>query len=180
MSVLGFLFASAHANVTAGIVLAAVMLLAASACSSPSEANTPVPTERPVVTERVARSGQEVFTSICSACHGLQGQGQPDWHIPKEDGTLPAPPLNGDGHTWHHGDGFLYRIVRDGGRFQEDPVLLPNFKSAMPAFGAQLSHEEIIAVISYIKDWWGGKTSRGLSIVEAQAIKSSNDPFPDG
>ena len=97
-----------------------------------------------------------------------------------EDGTLPAPPLNGDGHTWHHGDGLLYRIVREGGKMQEDPVLLPNFKSAMPAFGAQLSHEEIVAVITYIKDWWGDKTSRGLSIVEAQANKSIGDPFPDG
>lgn len=172
--------ASARANIAAGIVLSALMLLVLSACSSSTEANTPVPTERPIVTERVARSGQEVFTSICSVCHGLQGQGQPDWHIPKEDGTLPAPPLNGDGHTWHHGDGFLYRVVREGGKFQEDPDLLPNFKSAMPAFGAQLSHEEIVAVITYIKEWWGDKTSRGLSIVEAQAIKSSNDPFPDG
>lgn len=176
----GFRLTSTHANVTAGIVVAAIVLLVTSACSSPTEANTPVPTERPIVTERVARSGQEVFASICSACHGLQGQGQADWHIPNENGTLPAPPLNGDGHTWHHGDGFLYRVVREGGKFQEDPVLLPNFKSAMPAFGAQLSHEEIVAVITYIKEWWGGKTSRGLNIVEAQAIKSSNDPFPNG
>lgn len=172
--------AYAHVNAAAGIAFTAIAVLVLSACSSPSEANTPIPTERPIVTERVARSGQEIFTSICSACHGLQGQGQPDWHISKEDGTLPAPPLNGDGHTWHHGDGFLYRIVRDGGRFQEDPVLLPNFKSAMPAFGAQLSHEETVAVINYVKNWWGGKTSRGLSIVEAQANKSIGDPFPDG
>ena len=163
-----------------GLALCSIMLLVTSACSSSTEANPPVPTERPLVTERTPRSGQEIFTSICSACHGLQGQGQPDWHIPKEDGTLPAPPLNGDGHTWHHGDGFLYRVVREGGKFQEDPVLLPNFKSAMPAFGAQLSHEEIVAVIAYVKEWWGGKTSRGLNIVEAQAIKSAGDPFPDG
>ena len=180
MSVKGFPFSSASGIVTAGIVLASIMLLVTLACSSSPEVNTPVPTERPVVSTPVARSGQEVFTSICSACHGLQGQGQPDWHIPNENGTLPAPPLNGDGHTWHHGDGFLYRVVREGGKFQEDPALLPNFKSAMPAFGAQLSHEEIVAVIDYVKGWWGGKTSRGLSIVEAQAIKSSNDPFPDG
>ena len=93
--------------------------------------------------------------------------------FPWKDGTLPAPPLNGDGHTWHHGDGLLYRIVREGGKMQEDPVLLPNFKSAMPAFGAQLSHEEIVAVLTYIKGWWGDKTSRGLSIVEAQANKSN-------
>lgn len=162
------------------LALCSIMLPVTLACSSSSEANTPVPTERPVVSSPVARSGQEVFTSICSACHGLQGQGQPDWHIRKEDGTLPAPPLNGDGHTWHHGDGFLYRVVHEGGRFQEDPVLLPNFKSAMPAFGAQLSHEEIVAVIAYIKEWWGGKTSRGLNILEAQAIKSAGDPLPDG
>ncbi len=173
-------FVPVDGYVTAGVVLAAVALLVLTACSSSPEASTPVPTERPIATTPVARSGQEVFASICSACHGMRGQGQPDWHIPKEDGTLPAPPLNGDGHTWHHGDGFLYRVVREGGRFQEDPVLLPNFKSAMPAFGAQLSHQETVAVIAYIKEWWGGKTSRGLNIVEAQAIKSSGDPFPDG
>ena len=165
---------------TAGLAVVSVTLLILLACSSSPEANTPVPTERPVVSERSARSGPEVFTSICSACHGLQGEGQPNWHIPMENGTLPAPPLNGDGHTWHHGDGFLYRVIRDGGKFQEDPVLLPNFKSAMPAFGAQLSHQEIVAVIAHIKEWWGDKTSRGLSIVEAQANKSIGDPLPDG
>lgn len=126
------------------------------------------------------RSGQEIFASICAACHGTQGQGQPDWHISNPDGTLPAPPLNGDGHTWHHPDGHLYRIVQQGGKIQEDPVLLPNFKSAMPAFGAQLSHEEIIAVITYVKSLWKDKVSRGLSIRESQANVSTNDPFPDG
>ena len=127
------------------------------ACGSSPDAGSPAAEEQPVATAVVVRSGQEIFTSICAACHGLQGQGQPDWHIPKEDGTLPAPPLNGDGHTWHHGDGLLYRIVREGGKMQEDPVLLPNFKSAMPAFGAQLSHEEIVAVITYIKRLVGGQ-----------------------
>ena len=182
MSTHGFIFASARANVTAGIIIASITLLVASACSSSPDDASPVAAEQPTVTTStapVARSGHEVFTSVCSACHGLKGQGQPDWHIPKEDGTLPAPPLNGDGHTWHHGDGLLYRIVREGGKIQEDPVLLPNFKSAMPAFGAQLSHEEIVAVIAYIKGWWGDKTSRSLSIVEAQANKSISDPFPD-
>ncbi len=166
---------------SAALALFSFLSLFLLACASTPEPNTPVPRNEPAATTiPVARSGQEVFTSICSACHGLQGQGQPNWHIPNENGSLPAPPLNGDGHTWHHGDGFLYRVVRDGGKFQEDPVLLPNFKSAMPAFGAQLSHEEIVAVIAYIKEWWDGKSSRGLSIVEAQANKSIGDPFPDG
>ena len=51
------------------------------------------------------RSGQQIFASTCAACHGIDGQSQENWHVPKEDGTLPAPPLNGDGHTWHHGGG---------------------------------------------------------------------------
>ena len=155
------------------------VLAVAAACTSPGEPVAEVAETAPASPVRASRSGEEVFASICATCHGTEGQGQPDWHIPNEDGTMPAPPLNGDGHTWHHGDGFLYRIVQDGGRFQEDPELLPDFRSAMPAFGAQLTHEETIAVITYIKGLWGDKASRGLNIREAQAIKSVNDPFPD-
>ena len=102
------------------------------------------------------RTGQEIFAATCAACHGADGQGQPNWHITKEDGTLPPPPLNGDGHTWHHPDGFLYRIVSQGGKIQESPSV-PDFKSGMPAFGEQLSHEEIIEVLTYVKSLWGAR-----------------------
>ena len=54
----------------------------------------------------------------------------------------------------------------------------PGFKSAMPAFGDRLSHEQIIEVLTYVKSLWGDKTSRGLSIVESQALVSEQDPFP--
>ena len=95
----------------------------------------------------------------------------------KADGTLQPPPLNGDGHTWHHADGLLYRIVRQGGQILEDPRD-PSFKSAMPAFGDRLSHEEIVQVLTYVKSLWGDKTKRGLSIWESQALVSEQDPFP--
>ena len=114
----------------------------------------------------------------CSACHGVVGEGQPDWHIARPDGTLPAPPLNGEGHTWHHADGLLYRIVKGGGQTLEDPRV-SNFKSGMPAFGEQLTHGEIIAVLEYLKTLWGDKTKRGLSIRESQALVSEEDPFPE-
>ena len=140
------------------------------ACSS-QPGDTAVPSDPTV------RSGQQVFASICAACHGIGGEGQEDWHVPKEDGTLPAPPLNGDGHTWHHGDGLLYQIVSQGGKSLESPSV-PNFKSAMPAFGDLLSHEEIIAVLTYVKSLWDDKTKRGISIVESQARASELDPFP--
>lgn len=124
-----------------------------------------------------ARTGQEIFAANCAACHGISGEGQPDWHIKKPDGALPAPPLNGDGHTWHHSDGLLYRIVSQGGSIYEDPDY-PGFKSAMPAFGGQLTHDEIISVITYVKSLWGDKTKVGLVIRESQALISEEDPFP--
>ena len=121
--------------------------------------------------------GQTTFAANCAVCHGANGEGQPDWHIKKEDGTLPAPPLNGDGHTWHHGDGLLYRTVSQGGAIFEDPAYA-NFKSGMPAFGDTLTHQEIVAVITYVKSLWGDKTKLGNSIRESQQLISEEDPFP--
>ena len=150
------------------LLIAALAVVVACSSSSGEKAVSSVP---------VPRTGQEIFASTCAACHGASGQGRHNWHIANDDGTLPPPPLNGDGHTWHHSDGYLYRVVSQGGKINEDP-LLPSFKSAMPAFGDQVSHEEIIAVIEYIKSLWGDKTSLGWSIRESQAIVSERDPFP--
>lgn len=163
-----------RATVSALILVTIVIL----ACSPSGEENAPV-TPTPEATVVVAWSGKAIFTSTCAVCHGQSGEGQPNWHITKADGTLPPPPLNGDGHTWHHGDGFLYKVVRDGGKWMESPSL-PHFKSGMPAFGEQLSHDEIVGVITYVKSLWGDKTGRGMSIREWQAEVSLNDPFPEG
>ena len=128
--------------------------------------------------EDVAR-GEELFRSNCAVCHGTGGEGQLGWQIRKPDRVLPAPPLNGDGHTWHHGDGTLFRIVSQGGAIYESPDL-PNYKSGMPAFGEKLSRDEIVAVINYLKSLWGDKEAQGLDLrlTESQAIVSKTDPFP--
>ena len=120
-----------------------------------------------------ARTGQEVFAATCASCHGVNGEGHANWRTRQEDGTLPPPPLNGDGHTWHHADGVLYRIVSRGGSF-------PGYQSGMPAFGEQLSHEEIINVLTYVKSLWGDKRFQGHLIRETQALVSESDPFPLG
>ncbi len=143
-------------------VCAVISALAIACSSSPSED---------------LAAGQAIFAANCAVCHGAGGEGQPDWHIKKDDGTLPAPPLNGEGHTWHHADGLLYRIVSQGGAISEGPDV-PGFKSAMPAFGETLTREEIISVLNYIKSLWGDKVKVGLSIREAQASASRDDPFP--
>ena len=71
----------------------------------------------------------------------------------------------------------MYQIVSQGGKSLEDPRDT-GFTSAMPAFGDQLSHEEIIEVFTYIKSLWGEKTKRGVPIRESQAFVSQQDPFP--
>ena len=123
--------------------------------------------------------GRTVYQANCAVCHGPSGEGQPDWHIRKADGFLPPPPLNGDGHTWHHGDGTLYVYVNQGGAAFESPSV-PGYRSGMPAFGDSLSHEEIVAVIGYLKSLWGDKKFRGAVKRESQAVVSERDPFPEG
>ncbi len=145
-------------------------LAAMAACNfSPAPVLTATPVGPP--------PGQETFATVCAACHGAAGEGQPDWHIRKEDGTLPAPPLNGTGHTWHHADGLLYRIVSKGSELWVDPSL-PNLKGGMPGFEMQLTREEIIAVIEYVKSLWVDRQARGVSIVEHQSRISEADPYP--
>ena len=146
--------------------VAAMLALAATlgACASAPDAGAPAP------------DGSALFAANCAVCHGAGGEGQPEWHVRRADGSYPAPPLNGDGHTWHHGDGLLYRVVSEGGALFEAGN--PAYRATMPAFGDRLSRDEIVAVLAHVKSLWAGKTSRGLSIVEAQAYASESDPFP--
>ena len=163
--------AGTSSNGTLAVLVVLVSVLAVTtACNS-------APVVESTATSAAPHPGQQTFATVCAACHGAAGEGQPDWHIRNADGTLPAPPLNGTGHTWHHADGLLYRIVSQGGELWEDPSL-PNLKSGMPGFGMQLSREEIIAVLEYVKSLWVDREARGVSIVEHQSRISEADPFP--
>lgn len=115
-----------------------------------------------------AELGSRVYQQNCAVCHGMQGEGQPNWQVRQPDGTYPAPPHDATGHTWHHGDGLLFRYVKYGG----DALDIPGFQSGMPAFGDQLSDEEIRAVINYLKTFWGPEER------DFQAQVSEQDPYP--
>ena len=157
-------------------VWAAALFVALAACSSEAPA-TPTAAPVPTVALSAVERGERVYDAHCAVCHGANAEGQPEWHVRRSDGTAPAPPLNGDGHTWHHGDGTLYKWIVTGGSYLEGPEI-PNFKSAMPAFGERLSHGDIVDVITYAKSLWGDKEARGISIARSQALVSENDPFP--
>ncbi len=96
--------------------------------------------------------GRQVYVKHCSACHGSKAEGAtPNWKQPDAKGNMPAPPHDDTGHTWHHADGLLYEIIRDGFR---DPLKPPDSPLTMPAFGDKLSDAETRAVIIYFKSLW--------------------------
>lgn len=99
----------------------------------------------------VVQAGEKVYRSQCAACHGADLEGQPDWRVRDTNGYLPAPPHDASGHTWHHADDLLFEITKYGpGVVVSDP----DYKSLMPSFENILTDDQIIAVLSFIKNSW--------------------------
>ena len=94
--------------------------------------------------------GQEIYTAECAACHGVRLEGQPNWRSRLANGSLPAPPHDETGHTWHHPDQFLFDITKHGGAKNASA----GFVSGMPAFGGKLADRHIWAALAYIKSRW--------------------------
>jgi len=103
----------------------------------------------PTNAEQVAL-GELVYQAQCSVCHGINLEGQPAWRKVLRDGGYPAPPHNGSGHTWRHGDQQLFEATLLGGEASAGPGEV----SHMPGFRAALSDEQIWAAIAYIKSHW--------------------------
>lgn len=130
-----------------GLVTLLGVVLLSTSCGSETTADVSAAAE-----ERVVRLGEAVYQANCTSCHGASGEGEPNWQSRKPDGTLPAPPHDASGHTWHHADEELLRIIRLGGQAAYGGA---GFVSGMPAFGDTLSDEEITAVLAYLKTLWG-------------------------
>ncbi len=94
--------------------------------------------------------GKTLYAKHCAACHGTNLEGQRDWKSPLPSGRMPAPPHDASGHTWHHADGVLFRITRDG----PAAVVGGGYRSDMPGFGNVMSDNEIRAVLAFIKSTW--------------------------
>lgn len=134
------------------IIFLAVILaaLAATGCSSgaappllPARPETP---PLPPLNSGLVVQGQALYAQYCTECHGATGEGQPEWKIPNDDGSFKPPPHDNSGHTWHHADDLLLELIANGSDFPQ---------TQMPPFGDALSDEEILAIIEFMKSWWG-------------------------
>lgn len=132
------------------IYLLILVMLGLAACSSD---NNNINRESANVSTSPARAvlvdGETTYNTYCAACHGISGEGQnpEDPYAKDENGKFLAPPHNDTGHTWHHDDDLLIRIINDGGTGG-------NQFNVMPAFGELLSKDQIEAVLAYIKTFW--------------------------
>lgn len=88
------------------------------------------------------RRGEQAYNANCFSCH-----------LGPTGGTITDDPPrhNANGHTWHHPDCALRRMVREGsaGIFEIGKSAVP-----MQPFKDRLSSEDIDAVLAYIKTWW--------------------------
>jgi mono/diheme cytochrome c family protein len=114
--------------------------------SSPVVINgTAVPPVPTLNADRVAQ-GALLYAQSCASCHGAKLEGVSDWKKTLPDGSLPPPPHDSSGHTWHHADALLLRIIAAGG----DPAL----NSKMPAFNGKLTVDQMRLILDFIKTKW--------------------------
>ncbi|MBL4692263.1 MAG: cytochrome c [Magnetovibrio sp.] len=98
-------------------------------------------------------AGEPLYQKYCASCHGKNLEGQANWKTTKMDGTLPAPPHDDSGHTWHHPDKLNFNYTKNGGAANAPK----GFKSGMPPFKESMTDSEIWATLSFIKSRWSLK-----------------------
>lgn len=112
--------------------------------------------------------GGALFASLCVACHQVSGQGLPGVFPPLADSE------------WVRGkDTTVAAILLHG---INGPLTVKGnvYNGAMPAFGDQLSDEQIAAVLSYIRTQWGNTASAVTTETVAaarEAHKARTDAF---
>ena len=128
--------------------------------------------------------GQRIFIENCAVMPWtVNGEGQPNWSktlIPTA--RYPHPPLNGDGHTWHHGDGTLIQAGQIlGGAYLGGVKGLAGLQIRHARFRRNaLTHQEIIDVLDIRQESSGDRPNQYTWTTKRDASQpevSENDPL---
>ena len=93
--------------------------------------------------------GKINYENNCVSCHQINLIGAENWKSLDEDGHRKAPPLNGTGHTWHHDDETLHKIIKYG-----LVGIISDYEGKMAGFKDNLNDKDIDSVLAYIKSFW--------------------------
>ena len=96
--------------------------------------------------DRLAR-GEELFRKHCANCHGPRAEGAANWRKRLPDGTFPPPPLNGEGHAWHHPETELKEVIIFG-------------RNRMPAWNGKLGRRDVDDLVAWFQSLWPGEVYR--------------------
>ena len=113
----------------------------------------------------VTKLGKTVYMENCASCHGAVLEGQENWQQRDSDGYMPAPPHDVSGHTWHHPSSYLFLLTKYG----IEKMIGEKYPNNMPAYENELTDNEIIAVLSYIKSTWPKPIQRQHDEISASA-----------
>lgn len=113
-------------GIGAAAVVVGIALFVDAVNATMTAANAPVNTVR-------AMSGQEVYVQKCAVCHGAKGYGDGPGGA-----SLPVKPFDLTIHALQHDEQYLFMTVLNG-------------RGYMPAFGDQLTQDQILDVVSYIR-----------------------------
>jgi cytochrome c oxidase subunit II len=127
---------SEHKKVAAGAEAPAPVASAAPAAAAPAAA--PVDDSKPLSLAELVSRGEKIYAANCVACHQATGEGMP---------AMKAPALAGN------------KLVTGAEQEPIDTVLNGRPNTAMQPFKQALSDAEIAAVITYVRNSWGNKSS---------------------
>lgn len=111
--------------------------------------------------EEIEVDGSAVYARICAACHQQNGQGVP--------GAF--PPLAGS--EWVKGDPLIPILIVLNGLAGSIEVKGVTYNNIMPAWGSQLSSEEIAGVLTYVRNSWGNEVEEIAPILVEQVRKEN-------
>jgi mono/diheme cytochrome c family protein len=109
---------------------------------------------------RLVARGGDIYKVNCAVCHGANAEGAPNWQRKGPDGKLPPPPLDANGHAWHHPSVWLHDMIRQGSVARG---------GNMPAWEGKLSDDDIAAVIAWIQSRWPEEIYRSWLAMEEKS-----------
>jgi mono/diheme cytochrome c family protein len=107
-----------------------------------------------------------IYLGSCSACHGVDGKGQPPF----------MPPLAGNPAVLDANPSSLINLVLNGA----EPLVVKGVPDAyrMPQFRLQLNDESIAAVLSFIRYAWGNGAT-AVAPDQVKQLRPITDPSSD-